>query len=91
MIVSDTHDALVSFFFTDLGDRSWITAIRSIRRAALAIRAKKILLPEQTFIDGNVHATPVGDMLSDVVIICMYVCMNVCMYVCMYICMYICI
>jgi len=45
VIVSDTHDALVSFFFfTDLGDRSWETAIRSIRRTALAIRAKKILI-----------------------------------------------
>jgi len=31
-------------FLTDLGDRSWETAIRSIHRAALAIRAKKILI-----------------------------------------------
>ena len=44
MIVSDTHDALVSFFLTDLGIRSGETAIISIRRAALAIRANKILI-----------------------------------------------
>ena len=90
MIISDTHDALVSFF-TDLGDRSWETAIRSIRRAALAIKAKKkFLLPEQTFIDGNVHATPVGDMFSDIVIIvCMYVYIYVCIYVYNYVYLYI--
>ena len=43
MIVSDTHDAWY-VFFTDLGDRGGETAIISIRRAALAIRAKKILV-----------------------------------------------
>ena len=32
------------FFFTDLGDRGGETAIISIRRAALAIRAEKILI-----------------------------------------------
>ena len=31
-------------FLTDLGDRSGETAIISIRRAALAIRAKQILI-----------------------------------------------
>ena len=34
-------------FLTDLGDRGGEIAIISIRRAALAIRAEKILLPEQ--------------------------------------------
>ena len=43
VIVSDTHDALVSFV-TDLGVRSGETAIISIRRAALAIRAKQVLI-----------------------------------------------
>jgi len=65
VIVSDTNDALVSFFgpfLTDLGNRSGETAIISIRRAALAIRAKQFLLPEQKSIDHNVHASPVGDM-----------------------------
>ena len=64
MIVSDTHDALISFL-TDLGDRSGETAIISIRRAALAIRAKKSLLPEQKLIDGDVHARPVCDIFSE--------------------------
>ena len=43
MIVSDTRDAFVSFL-TDLGDRSGETVIISIRRAALAIRVKRILI-----------------------------------------------
>ena len=52
-------------FLTDLGDRGGETAIISIRRAALAIRAKKSLLPEQKSNDGNVHARAVGDMFSE--------------------------
>ena len=38
-------------FLTDLGDRGGETAIRSIRRAALAIRANNVLLPEQKSAD----------------------------------------
>ena len=52
-------------FLTDLGDRGGETAIISIRRAALAIMAKKFLLPEQKDIDGDVHARPVGDIFSE--------------------------
>ena len=47
---------------TDLGDRSVETVIISIRRAALAIRANKFLLPEQKWIDGDVHARLNGDI-----------------------------
>ena len=36
-----------------------------IARAALAIRTKKLLLPEQKSIDDNVHARPVGDVFSE--------------------------
>ena len=50
-------------FLTDLGDRSRETAIISIRRAALAIRAEKFLLPEQNWIDGD--ARPVGAIFSE--------------------------
>ena len=50
---------------TDLGDHGGETAIRSIRRTALAIRAKEFLLPEQKWIDGDVHARPVDDMFSE--------------------------
>ena len=52
-------------FLTDVGDRGGKTAIISIRRAALAIRVEKVLLPEQKWIDGDVHARPVGDILSE--------------------------
>ena len=52
-------------FLTDLGDRSVETVIISIRRAALAIRAKKFLLPEQKWIDGDVHARLVDDIFSE--------------------------
>ena len=36
-----------------------------IRRAALAIMAEKFLLPEQKWIDGDMHARPVGDIFSE--------------------------
>ena len=49
-------------FLTDLGDRGGETAIRSICRAALAIKAETFLLPVQKWIDGDVHARPVGDI-----------------------------
>ena len=42
-----------------------LIARAEISRAALAIRAKKILLPEQIWIDGDVHARPVGDIFSE--------------------------
>ena len=40
---------------TDLGDRGGETAIRSIRRAALAIRANNFLLPEQKSADRDLQ------------------------------------
>ena len=66
-------------FLTDLGDRGGETAIRSIRRAALAISANnfllpeqvwqygrnKFVLPEQKWIDGDMHARPVSDIFSE--------------------------
>ena len=36
-----------------------------IARAALAISAKKFLLPEQKWIDSDVHARPMGDIFSE--------------------------
>ena len=39
-----------------------------IARAALAVRAEKFLLPEQKWIQCDVHARPVGGMY-----VCMYV------------------
>ena len=48
-------------FLTDLGDRGGDTAISSIRRAALEIRAEKSLLPEQKRMCGELHARPRGD------------------------------
>ena len=42
-------------FLTDLGDRGGETAIRSIRRAALAIRANNVLLPEQKSADRDLQ------------------------------------
>ena len=42
-----------------------LIARAEIRRAALAIRAEKFLLPEQKWIDGDMNARPVGDILSE--------------------------
>ena len=55
-------------FLTDLGDRGAETAIRSNRRAVLAIRAEKLLLPEQKCMYVCMY-------------VCMYICIYVCMYV----------
>ena len=63
VIISITRDASISFL-TDLGDRGGETAISSICRAALAISAGKSFLPEQLWIDGDVHVRPAGDVFS---------------------------
>ena len=39
--------------------------LRTIAKAALAKRAEKFLLPEKKWIYGDVHARPVGDILSE--------------------------
>ena len=53
-------------FLTDLGDRGGETAIRSIRRAALAVRANNVLLPEQKSADVlmYVHSNRHGNVIT---------------------------
>ena len=51
---------------SDLHDIGGEIEIRETRRAAVAIRAKiTSLLPEQKRIDGDVHARPIGYIISE--------------------------